>query len=151
MLPLSTLRLKRLAYSLDAFVVFSVAASAVFFALFLLLPVFSTIVVALVEGGQVTLKYFVSTLRDPEYVRVPPLLEVVRVEPVYRFVNGSLVVSGYVVSIGRYGPDFGKLLNSLVVSTFTTIFATALGVATAFAMARYRFPGKSVFLSLIHI
>ncbi len=149
MLPLSTLRLKRLAYSLDAFVVFSVVASAVFFALFLLLPVFSTIVVALVEGGQVTLKYFVSTLRDPEYVRVPPLLEVVRVEPVYRFVNGSLVVSGYVVSIGRYGPDFGKLLNSLVVSTFTTIFATALGVATAFAMARYRFPGKSVFRVLL--
>jgi len=148
-LPLSTLRLKRLAYSLDAFVVFSVVASAVFFALFLLLPVFSTIVVALVEGGQVTLKYFVSTLRDPEYVRVPPLLEVVRVEPVYRFVNGSLVVSGYVVSIGRYGPDFGKLLNSLVVSTFTTIFATALGVATAFAMARYRFPGKSVFRVLL--
>lgn len=149
MLPLGTLRLKRLVYGLDAFVVFSVVASATFFTLFLLLPVFSTIVVALVEGGQVTLKYFVSTLGDPEYVRVPPLLEVVRVEPVYRFINGSLVISGYVVSIGRYGPDFGKLLNSLVVSTFTTIFATALGVATAFVMARYRFPGKSVFRVLL--
>jgi len=148
-LPLGTLRLKRLVYGLDAFVVFSVVASATFFTLFLLLPVFSTIVVALVEGGQVTLKYFVSTLGDPEYVRVPPLLEVVRVEPVYRFINGSLVISGYVVSIGRYGPDFGKLLNSLVVSTFTTIFATALGVATAFVMARYRFPGKSVFRVLL--
>jgi len=148
-LPLGTSRLRRLVYNVDAFVVFSVVASAVFFTLFLLLPVFSTIVAALAEEGQVTLKHFAATLGDPEYVRVPPLLEVVRVEPVYRFVNGSLVVSGYVVSVGRYGPDFGKLLNSLVVSTFTTIFATALGVATAFAMARYRFPGKSVFRVLL--
>jgi len=146
---LGTLRLRKLIYSLDVFVVFSIAASVVFFTLFLLLPVFSTLVVALVEGGRVTLEYFVATLRDPEYVRIPPLLEVVRVEPAYRFVNGSLVISGYVVSIGRYGPDFGKLLNSLIVSTSTTIFATALGIATAFAMARYRFPGKSVFRVLL--
>lgn len=144
-LLLGTPRFRRLTYNLDAFVVFSIVASLVFFTLFLLLPVFSTIVAALVEGGQVTLRYFLSTLRDPEYVRVPPLLEVVRVEPVYRLVNGSLVVSGYVVSIGRYGPDFGKLLNSLFVSTLTTLFATVLGVVAAFVMARYRFPGKSAF------
>ncbi len=149
MLASGTLRLRRLIHSLDAFIVFSIVASAAFFTLFLLLPVFSTLVVALVEGGRVTLEYFASTLRDPEFVRIPPLLDVVRVEPVYRFVNGSLVVSGYVVSIGRYGPDFGKLLNSLIVSTSTTIFATALGVATAVAMARYRFPGKSVFRVLL--
>jgi uncharacterized protein HemY len=49
-LLLGTPRFRRLTYNLDAFVVFSIVASLVFFTLFLLLPVFSTVVTALVEG-----------------------------------------------------------------------------------------------------
>ncbi|MEM0352716.1 MAG: iron ABC transporter permease [Sulfolobales archaeon] len=137
--------LKKVLRSFDSFIAINLALAVAFFTLFLILPVLSSAVEAFLDKGAISLRPIIEVLTNPEYVRLPPSLEVVRVEPVYGIVNGSVVPLGYIVSIGRYGPDFGKLVNSLFVSFTTAAIATVLGVIAAFVMSRYRFPGKSVF------
>ncbi|MEM1918063.1 MAG: iron ABC transporter permease, partial [Sulfolobales archaeon] len=137
--------LKKVLRSFDSFIAINLALAVAFFTLFLILPVLSSAVEAFLDKGAISLRPIIEVLTNPEYVRLPPSLEVVRVEPVYGIVNGSVVPLGYIVSIGRYGPDFGKLVNSLFVSLTTAAIATVLGVIAAFVMSRYRFPGKSVF------
>lgn len=138
-------RIQGFLHRLDFFISVNLVASLTFFALFLLLPIASVASEAFFVGGSISIRPIIETLGNPDYIRIPPSLELIRVEPVYRIVNGAVVLQGYIISIGRYGPDFGKLLNSLFVSFVTALAATVLGILAAFVMARYRFPGKPVF------
>ncbi len=57
-----------------------------------------------------------------------------------RFIDWSPLAQAYYIS----GVDAGAIVNSLYAAFLTTIFATSIGVALAFIMARYEFRGKTI-------
>ncbi len=75
----------------------------------------------------------------------------VRDVPIGKFAEVRNVGGVPVLYLGgaRVTYNHGILVNSLLVSTIVTISATLLGLLVAFIMARYRFPGKSVFRILV--
>ncbi|MHA1200778.1 MAG: ABC transporter permease subunit [Candidatus Heimdallarchaeaceae archaeon] len=52
----------------------------------------------------------------------------------------TLIISVVTLS----GKDHGVVLNTIKIGIFTTIFSVILGVALAFILARYEFPGKKI-------
>jgi ABC-type spermidine/putrescine transport system permease subunit II len=75
----------------------------------------------------------------------------VRSRPIGKFVETRVVDGVPVLYLGgaRVTYNHGILINSILVATTVTISATLLGLLMAFIMARYRFPGKSLFRILV--
>ncbi|MCE4614724.1 MAG: iron ABC transporter permease [Desulfurococcales archaeon] len=79
---------------------------------------------------------------DPIYVRE---------KPIGQFIATKIVDGMPVLYLGgaRVTYNHGILINSLLVAVTVTISATLLGLLMAFIMARYKFPGKSLFRILV--
>ena len=122
---------------------------------FLLLPLFSILYKGFVANNQLTLTYVHQTFADPEMIKIPPNTVFLKLLQIYKFKilsNGSrALVPVNILAIGSEGPDFGYILNSIFVSTSVMVFASIIGVISAFIMARYDFIGKNVFRVLLFI
>ena len=125
------------------------------FLLFLFLPVFSILYKGFVVDNHFTLSIVSQTFQDPEMIKIPPNTAFMKAIQIYKFrvlPNGSrALVPLNIIAIGSEGPDFGYILNSIFVSTSVMIFASIIGTIAAFIMARYDFPGKTIFRILLFI
>lgn len=117
--------------------------------LFLVLPIASIILKAFIHRGHISLHNFYVLLKDPEAIIIPPEGKLFTIEVTYKFVGGRPVPAEKVLYMGVHGPNFGYIINSLIVAAFVTLFTSILGLVTALIMARYEFPGKNIFRVLI--
>ena len=125
---------------LDALTSFQVVVSYIVLIIFLVIPLASILYKAFVGSEGFTLTFFESMFSDPRMVSPTPNLNFIVVEetPYYTYIG-----------IGSKGPNFGIILNSIFVATVVTIIDLILGTIAAFIMARYDFPGKSIFRILL--
>ncbi|RLF20673.1 MAG: iron ABC transporter permease [Thermoprotei archaeon] len=140
-------------YNLDSFILVQLVLVVSILVIFLILPISTLLVKAFVHEGHFSIKYFRELFSDPEAIIFPPRGLMIRVETTYRYEilpNGTrILIPEKVIYIGKMGPDFGYLLNSLFVALMVALFSLILGVPTAFIMAKYDFPGKSLFSILL--
>jgi len=109
---------------------------------FLLTPVIFMIIRAFNYNGNPSLYYFQSLIQDPDFIKFPPELTW------YEYRSTAF---GDILIIGRIGPDFGLILNTIFISAMVSLFSLILGVISAFIMARYNFPGKNIFRVMLLI
>ncbi len=120
--------LRELRFYVDATLLAQLALSVALLLLLLVAPLLS---VAYVAAQYNPLLLFA----DPTFASASPRGQLLYV---YR---GPF--RGREVTIVRIvGASYGAIVNSLVVASVVTLAASALGTATAFAFARYSFPGK---------
>ena len=142
-------------YQIDLFIVGQLALVFFVLTLFLVLPVGTLLIKAFVYNGRPSIRYFRDLFSDPEAIILPPKGSLIKIETTYRYEilpNGTKVlIPEKVIYIGKMGPDFGYLLNSIFVAFFVSLISLSLGVITAFIMARYSFLGKHIFNLLLLI
>ncbi|RLE92547.1 MAG: iron ABC transporter permease [Thermoprotei archaeon] len=134
--------LRELKRELDSLTIVQLSIVVLILGVFLVLPVSFMILRAFFYKGSLSLHYFQSLLSSGTFIKIPPEL---------RWIELAKTPYGKILIIGRRGPNFGILLNSLFVSTMVMIFAGIIGTTAAFIMARYDFPGKNVFKVLLLI
>lgn len=134
--------LRELKRELDSLTIVQLSIVVLILGVFLVLPVSFMILRAFFYKGSLSLYYFQSLLSSGTFIKIPPEL---------RWIELAETPYGKILIIGRRGPNFGILLNSLFVSTMVMIFAGIIGTTAAFIMARYDFPGKNVFKVLLLI
>ncbi len=140
--------------SIDIFIVAQLVIPLTILLIFLLLPLGSLLYKAFTGSEGFTLNNFKELFSDPRMVASHPKLDFVDIEEsyIFRIVNGTRVpVKVITINIGVHGPDFGIIFNSLFVASCVAVIDLVLGVSAAFIMARYDFPGKSVFRVVILI
>ncbi len=132
-------RFRALMYELDPIIWVFLIVSVVYLTLFLILPLAYMLGYSFVsqEGW---LGNFVSIFRDPSQGFVRPYLlpgdgNLYQSE----HVGGSVRVNFYFLVYG-----YGYVLNSLIIATIVTVFATILGILVAFVIARFNFKGKEL-------
>ncbi len=123
--------LKRLRESLDPVLGFQIGFPIFMLTFFLIAPILMVLV-------AVTHYNFLGIFTDPTMFRVPSFEEFLK-----GFVKSGVLGKNTIVRIT--GVSFGVVLNSLVTATIVTIVASVLGIVVAFVLARYTFPGKTVF------
>jgi ABC-type Fe3+ transport system permease subunit len=132
-LPLSR-RLKSVLYQLDPIMWVFIVLSALVLVLFLVTPILLVMVNAFQPPtGLPWYTNFQRIFSTRDYVRLETLPGE---QAVTAIPYGDSVL--YIVK----GVNHGILLNSLLNSLIVTIAATLLGVAVAFTIARYSFPGE---------
>jgi len=136
-------RVRSTLYELDPLMWFFLVFGSAFLVVFLLAPITLVLVSAFrAPAGAAWYSNFQRIFSAREYVRLESL-------------PGETAWS--VLQLGDYtlyvikGINYGILVNSLILSTAVTFAATLLGVAIAFVLARYSFPGKEALriLSLV--
>ena len=120
--------LRALKLQLDAVMIAQILIPVFMLALFLIAPLLLVAYVA----SQYSL---LDVLSDPTYISLTP-----QGSPI--LVLRATFRGREVVIIKIRGTSFGAILNSLVNAVFVMILSSILGVAVAFIMARYEFPGK---------
>ncbi len=133
-----TAYVRKLRFYLDPALGMQLTIPAVLFTLFLILPLMAVIAVPLMptEAGH----YYTPDLlfQDPSMVRFystrPPVI--IR-ELDYKGERITLITI--------IGPNYGAIVNSLLIAVLVTIGAGLFGLIVAFIMARYEFPGKTFF------
>ncbi|MEB2837391.1 MAG: iron ABC transporter permease [Desulfurococcales archaeon] len=110
--------------------------------LFLLAPLAIMLGYSFLTPHGVGLDWFVSMLNSPTYVNPAGI-------PGDKAVAVLSTPTGKEILID--GRDHGIILNSLINSTLVTIFTTILGTAVAAVLYRYDFPGKEAFKILVLI
>jgi ABC-type Fe3+ transport system permease subunit len=121
---------RKILFEIDPVILIFIFTSIFFIFAFLLVPVFMMVETAFFSDGAFSLRWF-SNILSSFYVSLSP--------------QGSLYT--YIPRINTIyvtGVDYGVILNSLIVASFTTIIASLLGIVIAFIFARYEFPGKKV-------
>ncbi len=131
----------------DKLIAIFAAYPLVMMTVFLLVPVTIVIVKAFTPpttgpGVGDHLYWIKEVFTNPIYVRD---------RPIGKFVETRVVDGVPVLYLGgaRVTYNHGILINSILVATTVTISATLLGLLMAFIMARYKFPGKSLFRILV--
>jgi len=125
-------RLRALRFYLDATMLAQIAFPTLMFTLFLILPLASVLYVATQYNP-------LEIFTDPLYFSLTPQGELVEVKP-------SITFRGKVITLIKVkGVSFGAVLNSLINAVIVTACASLIGVVVAFVMARYDFPGKTLF------
>ncbi len=131
----------------DKLIAIFTAYPLVMMTVFLLVPVAIVIIKAFTPpttgpGAGDHLYWIKEVFTNPIYVRD---------RPIGKFVETRVVDGVPVLYLGgaRVTYNHGILVNSIMVATTVTISATLLGLLVAFIMARYRFPGKSLFRILV--
>ncbi|QOJ78738.1 iron ABC transporter permease [Infirmifilum lucidum] len=136
-------RIRSTLYELDPLMWFFLVFGSAFLVVFLLTPIGFVLINAFrAPTGAAWYSNFQRIFSAREYVRLESL-------------PGEM--PWFTVQLGNYtlyvikGVNYGILANSLVLSTAVTFTATLLGIAIAFVLARYRFPGKETLriLSLV--
>ncbi len=136
-------RIRSTLYELDPLMWFFLLFGSAFLVVFLLVPIGLVLVNAFrAPTGAAWYSNFQRIFSAREYVR----LEILPGE-----------MPWFTVQLGDYtlhvikGINYGILVNSLILSTAVTFTATLLGIAVAFVLARYKFPGREALriLSLV--
>ncbi|HDI02044.1 MAG TPA: hypothetical protein ENF93_00205, partial [Ignisphaera sp.] len=135
MISIDRRSLKRLALEFDKFTLFQVVVSYIIILSFLIVPIASILIKSFVAEQGFTLSYFQDLFSNPEMISPNPRFEFVHVSSSIKFVkidSRKIPVNYTTVSIGRYGPDFGVILNSLFVASLVVIIDLVLGITAAF-------------------
>ncbi len=136
-------RIRSTLYELDPLMWFFLLFGSAFLVVFLLVPIGLVLVNAFrAPAGAAWYSNFQRIFSAREYVRLESL-------------PGEM--PWFTVQLGDYtlhvvkGINYGILVNSLILSTAVTFTATLLGIAVAFVLARYKFPGREALriLSLV--
>ncbi|MGC9012031.1 ABC transporter permease [Thermogladius sp.] len=132
-------RLRALLFELDPIIWVFLVVSVAYLTVFLILPLAYMLRYSFVsEAGW--LGNFVSIFRDPSQGFVRPYLLPGDTQP-YQLIpmGNTTLINFYFMNYG-----YGTVLNSLIIATIVTVFATVLGVLVAFVIARFNFPGKDL-------
>jgi iron(III) transport system permease protein len=114
--------------------------STAYLTLFLLIPLGLLLAYSLYTTHGLGFDWFIDIVNNPDYVN-PSGVPGDKAVTVFHDVH-------LVIIDGR---NYGIILNSLINSTIVTIATTVLGTLVAAVMARYDFPGKTVFRVLVLI
>jgi len=130
-------RIKLAFYQLDRTMWFFFIFGLVYLIVFMVVPILLVLAYSLIPpAGGTWLENFYRVLRTRGYVNLNP----VHIKPIEKFtLPGGMCV--YFLK----GVNYGALLNSVIVATIVTAFATVLGIFVAYVLARYRFPGHTLF------
>ena len=115
------------------------------FLFFMVFPLLTIITRAFTLNGAPSFFWFNLIFSDPYYFG----LKFTGIES-FPFFSLDIHSTGQILTqVGKtlyvQGIDYGIILNSLIVATYTTIISTVVGTVLAFIMARYEFPGKNIF------
>jgi len=122
--------LKRLLPHFDPFIIFQSAVSLFFFIFLLILPLSSIVLRAFLYKGSFSLYWFQSILTNKYFLSLSP--------------KGGKLFEIYGDTLYVWGLDYGIILNSLIIALTVATLCSILGIVTAYIMAKYEFPGKTV-------
>ncbi|WP_440059398.1 ABC transporter permease [Thermogladius sp. 4427co] len=132
-------RFRSLLYELDPIMWVFLAVSIIYLTLFLLLPIGYMLGYSFISPSGL-LGNFVAALRDPSQGFVRPYLLPGDDKPYMAIPSeGTTLINFYLMNYG-----YGTILNSLIIASIVTIFATLLGILVAFVIARFNFRGKEL-------
>jgi iron(III) transport system permease protein len=128
-------KLREILWDMDSLSWLQLTLIIIFFIVFLIIPIFSTVLTAFTDGhGHLSTAWFNLIFTNPFFVANP--IEAIMRSNVVTVVGNTLLITGI---------DCGVILNSVFVAIITTILSTILGTVIAFIMARYQFRGKTIF------
>ena len=107
---------------LDPLTIVQVTIVVSMLAFFLLTPVIFMIIRAFNYNGNPSLYYFQSLIQDPDFIKFPPELTW------YEYRSTAF---GDILIIGRIGPDFGLILNTIFISAMVSLFSCLLYTSDA--------------------
>jgi len=131
-------RVRTTLYKLDPIMIVFIIVGFSILITFLLVPVFMMLFNSfIVPPGKPFYYNFVYIFTNPPYVK-------------HTFIPGetswyATIPMGNTTLIIFKGINYGIVVNSLINSTIVTTVATFLGILVAFVLARYDFPGKTIF------
>lgn len=132
--------LLQLRRELDSLTSWQILVAVLFLVLFLFSPLVFMMWRAFYREGSITTYYFQSVVQDPDFLKMNPELTlfVIRDTPLGSF-----------IFIGDRGPDFGILLNSVLVSLSVMVLCLIIGTGVAYLVVRYNFLGKTFFRTIL--
>jgi ABC-type Fe3+ transport system permease subunit len=141
--------LRRIRQELDRLTSIQLSLTLLTFIAFMVLPLLVVVYLAFFLDGRPSPYWFSLIFSDPFYLpfSAKATASFPYVEFDWRIAGQILQWAGDTVYVS--GLDFGVIINSLLVALFTTILSTIVGVAFAFIMARYSFPGKDILRPLL--
>jgi len=130
-LPLAR-RIRNTMSQLDATMWFFMLFGLVYLAVFMIIPILLVLLYSFTPpaGGEWWSNFF-NVLRTRSYVNLNPIDK--DWWRILELPTGRILV--------LKGVDYGPVVNSLIVASIVTVFATILGIIVAFVLARYKFPG----------
>lgn len=136
--------IRKFRFYMDTTIGVQLAVPLILFSLFLIIPLGAVIAVPLVPSETGYTYSPLLLFQDPTMVRLSSTRPAVMIREVT--IHGDEVTL-----INLMGPNFGAILNSILIAALVTIGASAFGLVVAFVMARYEFPGKTLFRILAMI
>jgi len=126
-------RIRNTISQLDATMWFFMLFGLVYLVVFMIIPILLVLLYSFTPpaGGEWWSNFF-NVLRTRSYVNLNPIDK--------DWWRIQVLPSGSRILVLK-GVDYGPVINSLIVASIVTVFATILGIIVAFVLARYRFPG----------
>ncbi|MEM2892976.1 MAG: iron ABC transporter permease [Candidatus Bathyarchaeia archaeon] len=125
-------RFARLLFELDPSSITFISIPLIVFSIFLIYPLSEMLVIAFTKDGSPSLSWFMDIFSSRFYIDPVGQGSILEYSPEYNLL--------YI-----QGRDHGVILNSLIVAASVSILAGLFGLLMAFILARYEFPGKSLF------
>jgi iron(III) transport system permease protein len=125
-------RISRLLFELDPTSIAFISIPLFVFSFFLIYPLSEMLVIAFTRDGSPSLSWFTDILSSRFYIDPMGQGSFLEYSPEYNLL--------YI-----QGRDHGVILNSLMVAASVSGIAGLFGLLVAFTLARYEFPGKSIF------
>ncbi|MEM0035616.1 MAG: iron ABC transporter permease [Desulfurococcus sp.] len=126
-------RIRNTINQLDATMWFFMVFGLVYLVLFMIVPIFLVLIHSFTPpaGGEWWSNFY-NVLRTRSYVNL---------DPIDKSWWKLIEMPGGEKLLVLKSIDYGPVVNSLIVASIVTIFATILGVIVAYILARYKFPG----------
>lgn len=144
-------RLKEVRQEMDPLSWVQLTLVSTVFMLFMIIPLISVAYTSFLYNGSFSLEWFRIVFTSYKYMGI-------QIVPIDTFPYFTIDTSFY----GQFfelsgdtlyitGINMGVILNSLFIAIMTTFFSTIFGVSAAYIMARYKFPLKAVFSTMLII
>jgi len=105
----------------------------VYLSIFMLLPVLLVLAYSFTPpAGGSWLDNYIAVLRSSRYIIL---------NPIYSSWYTKITLPSGECQVILRGPNYGPVINSLIVASIVTVATTVLGTAIGFILARYTFPG----------
>jgi len=131
-------RVRTTLYKLDPIMIVFIVVGFSILLTFLIIPVFMMLFNSfVVPPGKPFYYWFVYIFNNPPFVKHILLPSETSWYATIPLGNTTLIIFK--------GINYGIVVNSLINSTIVTLVATILGILVAFVLARYDFPGKTLF------
>lgn len=125
-------RFRRLLFEIDPTSMAFIAIPLTVFLFFLIYPLSEMLMIAFTKDGNPSLSWFMDIFTSRFYIDPIGQGSILEYSPDYNLL--------YI-----QGRDHGVILNSLIVAASVSGIAGLFGLIVAFILARYEFPGKSLF------